>query len=69
MTTIPDKFKPLLERETKAFTFLALTLSDGSPQVTPVWFDWDGTHIIINTARGRVKDRILKRNPKSHWRL
>jgi PPOX class probable F420-dependent enzyme len=64
MTTIPDKFKPLLERETKAFAFLALTLSDGSPQVTPVWFDWDGTHLIINTARGRVKDRILKKKPQ-----
>jgi PPOX class probable F420-dependent enzyme len=64
MITIPDKFKALLERETKAFAFLALTLSDGSPQVTPVWFDWDGTHIIINTARGRVKDRILKKKPK-----
>jgi len=64
MITIPDKFKPLLARETKAFAFLALTLSDGSPQVTPVWFDWDGTHFIINTARGRVKDRVLKKKPK-----
>ncbi len=44
--------------------FLALTLSDGSPHVTPVWFDWDGTHIVINTARGRVKDKVLKRKPK-----
>ncbi len=53
-----------LARETKAFAYLALTLSDGTPQVSPIWFDWDGTHIIINTARGRVKDKILKKHPK-----
>jgi PPOX class probable F420-dependent enzyme len=58
---IPDKLQYLLKWETKAFAFLALTLADGSPHVTPVWFDWDGTHIIINTARGRVKDKALKR--------
>jgi PPOX class probable F420-dependent enzyme len=38
-----------------------LTLADGSPQVTPIWFGWDGTHLILNTARGRVKDRVMKR--------
>ncbi|MBI4673571.1 MAG: pyridoxamine 5'-phosphate oxidase family protein [Chloroflexi bacterium] len=53
----------LLSREAKAFAYLALTMADGTPQVTPVWFDWDGTHIIINTARGRVKDKILKKHP------
>lgn len=45
----------------QAFASLALTLADGSPQVTPIWFGWDGTHIILNTARGRVKDRVMKR--------
>jgi PPOX class probable F420-dependent enzyme len=53
----------LLARETRAFAFLALTLSDGTPHVSPVWFDWDGTHIIINTARGRVKDKVLRKHP------
>ena len=64
MVEIPEKAQYLLKWETKAFAFLALTLSDGSPHVTPVWFDWDGTHIVINTARGRVKDKVLKRRPK-----
>ena len=36
---------------------------DGTPQVTPVWVDYDGTHIRFNTAKGRVKDRNLRRNP------
>jgi len=53
----------MLARETKAFAYLALVLSDGTPQVTPIWFDWDGAHLIINTARGRVKDKILKKHP------
>lgn len=53
----------LFTRERRAFAYLALTLSDGTPQVTPLWFDWDGTHIIINTARGRVKDKVLKKHP------
>ncbi len=64
MIEIPEKAQYLLKWETKAFAFLALTLKDGSPHVTPIWFDWDGAHIIINTARGRVKDKVLKRRPK-----
>ena len=64
MVEIPEKAQYLLKWETKAFAFLALTLKDGSPHVTPVWFDWDGAHIIINTARGRVKDKVLKRKAK-----
>ena len=38
--------------------------ADGSPQVTPVWVDYDGTHLIVNTARGRVKAKNLERNPR-----
>ncbi len=60
---IPEKRRQLLARDKKALAFLALVMSDGSPQVTPIWFDWDGTHIIINTARGRVKDKVLRRRP------
>ncbi len=64
MSTIPENAQYLLARDTKAFAFLALTLSDGTPQVSPIWFDWDGTHIIINTARGRLKDKVLKKKGK-----
>ncbi len=60
---VPEDKRDLLSGQTKAFANLALVLSDGSPQVTPIWFDWDGEHIIINTARGRVKDRILHKHP------
>ncbi|MBI3457892.1 MAG: PPOX class F420-dependent oxidoreductase [Candidatus Rokubacteria bacterium] len=61
-TTIPENFKDLLQK--KAFASLATVMPDGSPQVTPVWFDFDGSHFRINSARGRVKDRNMRRTPK-----
>jgi PPOX class probable F420-dependent enzyme len=64
MTEMPERLSDLLAPEKKAFASLALTLADGSPQVTPIWFDWDGTHIILNTARGRVKDKVMHRGGK-----
>jgi len=64
MISVPERLQYLLKKETQAFAFLALTLKDGSPQVTPIWFDWDGTHLILNTARGRVKDKVMKRKAR-----
>ena len=58
--TVPDSHKNLLQDETRAFAFLATSMKDGSPQVTPVWFDMDGERIRINTARGRVKEKNMK---------
>lgn len=57
---IPDQFRDLLTK--KAFASLATVMADGSPQVTPVWFDFDGTHLRVNSAKGRVKDRNMRRN-------
>jgi PPOX class probable F420-dependent enzyme len=62
MATIPQEYRDLFQK--KAFAHLATVNPDGSPQVTPVWVDFDGTHIRFNTARGRVKDKNLGRNPK-----
>ncbi|MFQ5898424.1 MAG: PPOX class F420-dependent oxidoreductase [Candidatus Methylomirabilia bacterium] len=61
MATIPDRYQDLFGK--KAFAHLATVNPDGSPQVTPVWVDFDGTHIRFNTARGRMKDKSLKRSP------
>ncbi len=57
---IPQQFRDLLTK--KAFASLATVMADGSPQVTPVWFDYDGTHLRVNSAKGRVKDRNMRRN-------
>ena len=62
-TTVPEKFRDLLSREKKAFAVLATIKKDGTAQVTPVWFDWDGTHILINTARERLKAKIMHVRP------
>lgn len=46
------------------FGHLATLEPDGSPQVTPVWIDVDGDHILINTAKGRKKVRNIERDPR-----
>ncbi len=63
MTSIPPSMADLLTRQKRAFAYLALVKRDGTPQVTPVWFDYDGKYILINTARGRLKDKIMRRHP------
>jgi len=60
---IPATHADLLHPEKKAFAALALVNNHGEPVVTPMWFDFDGEHIIMNTARGRVKDHLLSRKP------
>jgi len=63
MTSIPDKYLDLMQTK-KAFANLATLMPDGSPQVTPVWFDFVGGKIRVNTARGRVKARNMKEGSK-----
>ena len=58
MATIPDGFLDLVTAK-KAFAHLATIMPDGSPQVTPVWFDYVGGKIRVNTAKGRVKARNM----------
>jgi len=62
MAMIPEQYWDLFQK--KAFAHLATVNADGTPQVTPVWIDFDGTHVRFNTAKGRVKDRNLRRVPK-----
>lgn len=59
---IPENYRDLFDK--KAFAQLATVMPNGTPQVTPVWWDYDGSHIRINTAKGRVKDRNMRRNKK-----
>jgi PPOX class probable F420-dependent enzyme len=60
---IPDQYKDLLT-EKVAFANLATVMPDGSPQVTPVWFEFKDGMIRINTAKGRRKASNLDTNPK-----
>jgi PPOX class probable F420-dependent enzyme len=61
-TIIPEAFQDLLQK--KAFAHLATVMADGSPQVTPVWLDFDGTYVRVNSAQGRVKDKNMRRTPR-----
>jgi len=58
--TLPTGFADLFEK--KALASLATLMPDGNPQVTPVWCDFDGEHVLFNTAVGRIKDRNLQRD-------
>jgi PPOX class probable F420-dependent enzyme len=62
MAAIPEKYRDLFTK--KAFAHVATVGANGAPQVTPVWVDYDGTHVRFGTARGRVKDKNLQRNPR-----
>ena len=57
---IPENYLDLFQK--KAFANLATLMPDGTPQVTPVWVDYDGEYILVNTARGRQKDKNVQRN-------
>jgi len=57
---IPDNFFDLFQK--RAFAHLATVMPDGSPQVSPVWVDYDGARLIVNSARGRQKDRNMRRD-------
>ena len=59
---ISDGVKKLLEAPN--FAHLATLMPDGSPQVSTVWVDFDGTHIVVNTAEARQKPRNVRRDPR-----
>jgi len=64
MISIPSDFHDLLTDEKKAYLYLATLMQDGSPQVTPVWFNTENNLILINTLQGRVKDRNMRARPQ-----
>ncbi len=60
--SIPDKYRDLFTK--RAFASLATLMPDGSPQVTPVWVDLEGDLVLVNTARGRQKDKNMRRDSR-----
>lgn len=59
---IPDKYRDLFTK--RAFASLATLMPDGRPQVTPVWCDIEGDLVLVNTAKGRQKDKNMRRDPR-----
>ncbi|MGH9322590.1 MAG: PPOX class F420-dependent oxidoreductase [Vicinamibacteria bacterium] len=58
MAKIPEAFQDILDKKT--LVHLATLGKNGGPQVSPVWVDRDGDTIIVNSAKGRVKDRNMR---------
>jgi len=50
--------------EGKNFAYLATSMPDGSPHVSPVWIDRDGDMLLINTVPGRTKQKNISRDPR-----
>ena len=48
----------------KNLVFIATIMKDGSPQVSPVWANYEDDHIMINTAEGRIKHKNILRDPR-----
>ncbi|QCS43592.1 PPOX class F420-dependent oxidoreductase [Natrinema versiforme] len=63
MASIPDEFDDLFEKKT--FAHVATLTEEGLPHVTPVWIDYDADddRLLINTERGRQKERNVRNNP------
>jgi len=59
---IPEKYRDLFDKP--AFGILATLMPDGQPQVTPVWCDLQGDLVIVNSAKGRQKDKNIRRDPR-----
>ena len=57
---IPQSHVDLFKK--KAFAHLVTLMPNGNPQSTPVWIDYDGKNVVINTAEGRLKDKNMQRD-------
>lgn len=62
MDLIPDEWEPVFGKP--AIATIATLLSDGHPQVTPVWVDFDGAHVLVVTRKGTQKHRNVERDPR-----
>jgi PPOX class probable F420-dependent enzyme len=61
---IPASHENRLTDATRAFASIATVMQDGSPQLTPVWFNMRGDHVLVNPAKGRVKDTKMRARPR-----
>ena len=64
MAQIPDSHKDLLTDEARALAYLATLMPDGTPQLTPLWFNTKDEYIVVNSAKGRVKDLNMRARPE-----
>ena len=61
-SVLPEDKKDLLDRP--IVVTLVTLMPDSQPQANPVWFSWDGDYIWVNSAKGRQKDKNMRRQSK-----
>ena len=61
-TTVPEEYYDLFER--KSFAMVTTRLPNDAMHVTVVWVDYDGTHVLVNSARSRQKVKNVRHNPE-----
>ncbi|MFQ5943443.1 MAG: PPOX class F420-dependent oxidoreductase [Anaerolineales bacterium] len=61
---LPESHLDLLSDEKPSLAYLATTMPDGSPQVTPIWFSYSNGELWINTRTGRVKEKNMSARPQ-----
>ncbi len=61
LTALPAVHLALLDQPVTAS--VATINADGTPQLTPNWVNHDGTHLNLNSVRGRLKDRNMRARP------
>ena len=62
MAAIPEKFNDLLDKP--ALAHVATVTPQGSPRTSPMWFEWDGEHILLSHTKARAKYRDVQANPR-----
>lgn len=62
MAAIPEKFNDLLDKP--ALAHVATVTPKGSPRTSPMWFEWDGEHILLSHTKARAKYRDVQANPR-----
>ncbi len=62
METIPESHRDLIDGP--FWAALTTVMPDGQPQITPLWCNRDGDHVLVNTMQGFRKEKNMRANPR-----
>lgn len=64
MNIIPESHRDLVSEDSKAIAYLATTLSDGAPVISPVWFGIIDEQIAVFSGAGSLKTKNMQARPQ-----
>lgn len=62
MSNIPTDYLDILQ--STALAHVATIGAGGEPRVSPVWFSWDGTHLLFSMSKEKQRYRNILREPR-----